>query len=188
MRTERTHGTRRLSPPGAPVRSRVGKWGSCSPTPTVVSPGSAVVRGRAASSRGPSVVSSVPFAALDHTLMASLTAGDNRERGERVGTSPNARLQSCLGFAVRSAKRDTESVRGLARSLVRRASEHGRMGEREMQPPADSEGTRAEWRCCAFPLRFEFVLVAFMLLSCSWVIAVDQMARQLWCFKFCCRF
>ena len=57
-----------------------------------------------------------------------------------------------------------------------------------MQPTADSEGTRAEWRCCAFPLRFEFVLVAFMLLSCSWVIAVDQMARQLWCFKFCCRF
>ena len=55
-----------------------------------------------------------------------------------------------------------------------------------MQPTADSEGTRAEWRCCAFPLRFEFVLVAFMLLSCSWVIAVDQMARQLWCFKFCC--
>ena len=54
-----------------------------------------------------------------------------------------------------------------------------------MQPPADSEGTRAEWRCCAFPLRFEFVLVAFMLLSCSWVIAVDQMARQLWCFKVC---
>ena len=68
-----------------------------------------------------------------------------------------------------------------ARSLVRRASEHGRMGEREMQPPADSEGTGAEWSCCAFPLRFGFVLVAFMLLSCSWVIAVDQMARQLWC-------
>ena len=125
---ESEDGTRRFSPPGAPVRSRVGKWGSCSPTPTVVSPGSAIVRGRTASSRGPSVVSSVPFAALDRTLLASLTAGDNREQGERVGTSPNARLQSCLGFAVRSAKRDTESVRGLARSLVRRASEDG--GER----------------------------------------------------------
>ena len=35
------------------------------------------------------------------------------------------------------------------------------------------------------PLRFGFVLVAFMLLSCSRVIAVDQMARQLWCFKVC---
>ena len=54
-----------------------------------------------------------------------------------------------------------------------------------MQPPADSEGTGAEWSCCAFPLRFGFVLVAFMLLSCSWVIAVDQMARQLWRFKVC---
>ena len=106
-----------VSPPGAPVRSRVGKWGSCSPTPTVVSPGSAVVRGRAASSRGPSVVSSVPFAALDHTLMASLTAGDNRERGERVGTSPNARLQSCLGFAVRSAKHVTQKASGAVRGL-----------------------------------------------------------------------
>ena len=106
-----------VSPPGAPVRSRVGKWGSCSPTPTVVSPGSAVVRGRAASSRGPSVVSSVPFAALDHTLMASLTAGDNRERGERVGTSPNARLQSCLGFAVRSAKHVTQKASGALRGL-----------------------------------------------------------------------
>ena len=154
VRTERTHGTRRLSPPGAQVRSRVGKWGGCSPTPTVVSPGSAIVRSRAASSRGPSVVPSAPFAALDRTLMASLTAGDDRESGERVGMSPNVRLQSCLGFAVRS---DTESVRAVrwrmlgARSLVRRASEHGRMGEREMQPHPDSEGTRAEWSCCAFP-------------------------------------
>ena len=144
VRTERTHGTRRLSPPGAQVRSRVGKWGSCSPTPTVVSPGSAIVRGRAASSRGPSVVPSAPFAALDRTLMASLTAGDDRESGERVGMSPNVRLQSCLGFAVRSAKQMGHRKRPGARSLVRRASEHGRMGEREMQPHPDSEGTRAE--------------------------------------------
>ncbi|KAM7244775.1 hypothetical protein CapIbe_003301 [Capra ibex] len=44
--------------------------------------GSAIVRGRAASSRGPSVVPSAPFAALDRTLMASLTAGDNTEHRE----------------------------------------------------------------------------------------------------------
>ena len=59
------------------------------------------------------------------------------------------------------------------------------MGEREMQPHPDSEGTRAELVILCLPLRFGFVLVAFMLLSCSWVIAVDQMARQLWCFKVC---
>ena len=100
--------------------------------------------------------------------------------------SPNSLLQSCLGFAVRSAKQMRHRKRPGARSLVRRASEHGRMGEREMQPHPDSEGTRAELVILCLPLRFGFVLVAFMLLSCSWVIAVDQMARQLWCFKFCC--
>ena len=91
--------------------------GKLLPAPTVVSPGSAIVRGRAASSQGPSVVSSVPLAALDRTLKASLTAGDNRERGERVGTSPNARLQSCLGFAVRSAKHVTQKASGAVRGL-----------------------------------------------------------------------
>ena len=73
-----------------------------------------------------------------------LIAGDNRERGEQVGMSPNSLLQSCLGFAVRSAKQMGHRKRPGARSLVRRASEHGRMGEREMQPHPDSEGTRAE--------------------------------------------
>ena len=99
--------------------------------------------------------------------------------------SPNSLLQSCLGFAVRSAKQMGHRKRPGARSLVRRASEHGRMGEREMQPHPDSEGTRAELVILCLPLRFGFVLVAFMLLSCSRVIAVDQMARQLWCFKVC---
>lgn len=46
-----------------------------------------------------------------------------------------------------------------------------------MQPPVQRERVQVVMLC--LPLRFGFVLVAFMLLSCSWVIAVDQMARQL---------
>ena len=114
VRTERTHGTRRLSPPGAQVRSRVGKWGSCSPTPTVVSPGSAIIRGRAVSTRGPLVVPPFPFAALDPTLTNPLTARVNRERSERVKREPHARLQSCLGSAVRSAKQMLEAQKASA--------------------------------------------------------------------------
>ena len=85
--------------------------------------------------------------------------GGNRERGERVKKEPYAR-QSCLGSAVRNAKQmfETESVRGRPVDgpketrvwrpfSLRRASTrvNGRMGEREMQLPAQSEGTRAEW-------------------------------------------
>ena len=85
--------------------------------------------------------------------------GGTRERGERVKKEPYAR-QSCLGSAVRNAKQmfETESVRGRPVDgpketrvwrpfSLRRASTrvNGRMGEREMQPPPDSEGTRAEW-------------------------------------------
>ena len=105
---------RGLSPPGAQVRNRDGRRGSCSPTPTVVSPGSAIIRGRAVSTRGPLVVPPFPFAALDPTLTNPLTARVNRERSERVKREPHARLQSCLGSAVRSAKQMLEAQKASA--------------------------------------------------------------------------
>ena len=148
---------RGFSPPGAQVRSRDGRRGSCSPTPTVVSPGSAIIRGRAVSTRGPLVVPPFPFAALDPTLTNPLTARVNRERSERVKREPHARLQSCLGSAVRSAKQMLEAQKASAAvtwrvlrkrepgaPLVSEKPVNGRMREREMQPPAHSEGTSGD--------------------------------------------
>ena len=71
---------------GAQVRTRAGRRSSCSPTAALVSPNSAIVRGRAASSLGTPVVSSVHLAgsAFVWTTHVSLAAGDNRERGGRA--------------------------------------------------------------------------------------------------------
>ena len=79
---------------GAPVRTRAGRRGSCSAMAAVVSLSSAIVRGRAASSRRTPVVSSVHIAGSSFvwTTHGSLPAGDNRERGGRARRSPNARL------------------------------------------------------------------------------------------------
>ena len=93
------------SSPGAQFRTRDGKRGSCSPTATIVSPTSAIVRrpGCVFAACGPFCSCGLGVC-VDTTHTGPLTGGDNRERGRRARRSPNARLQSCLGSAVRSAK------------------------------------------------------------------------------------
>ena len=98
------HGASRL---GIQVCTRVVKRGSCSPTALSFLQALRSSAGRAASSWGPPVVPTVPLAAsavvwTPHTRVPSPRV--TTERGRRARRSPTARLQSCLGSAVGSAK------------------------------------------------------------------------------------
>ena len=67
----------------AHVRTRAGRWGSCSPLAPVVSPNSTIVPGRAASSRGPPVVFLFPLQArwfVDHTRVSSCACQQGMRR------------------------------------------------------------------------------------------------------------
>ena len=84
------------------------KRGSCSTTATVVSPSSVIVRRLGCVFVG---IACGPFCSpcglggcVDPPHTCPLTEGHIRERGRRARRSPNARLQSFLGSAVRSAK------------------------------------------------------------------------------------